>query len=265
NANNTPYNATVASNNLKAENFDKTMGYETFDNNRSARFTELFNAQPGKYTYADFKKIKYDAQYPQKFMFPTKIDSLFLLDEGKNPEIASLIGTLKAWNRNTEIDSKGAGLFAAIYYKIYHQYRTIGFNKTLSIAECETIFKEIKAELLTNFGKTDISLGEFQKLVRGNKELPLSGMADVIRAMYSVPHTGGKVKGYQGESYISLVKFKKGQLPEIESVINYGASNHPESKHYDDQMEMFVNQKLKPMTLDKAKVLAEAERVYNPK
>jgi acyl-homoserine-lactone acylase len=265
NANNTPYNATAAENNLKAENFDPTMGYETFDNNRSGRLTELFNATTGKISYDQFKKIKYDAQYPAKFMFPTNIDSLFMMDETKYPEFKTMLNAIKTWDHNTEIDSKGAGMFSQVYYKIYEKYRNAGFERTITIAEFESFFKEVKTELITNFGKTDITLGEVQKLVRGDKELAVSGMADVLRAMYCVPHTMGKRKGYQGESYISLVKFKKGQMPEIESVINYGASNHPENKHYGDQMEMFVNQKLKPMTLDKTEVLKTAERIYSPK
>jgi acyl-homoserine-lactone acylase len=265
NANNTPFNASSAANNLKAENFDKTMGYETFDNNRSSRLTELFNAKPGKLTYDDFKNIKYDARFPAKFMFPTKIDSLFLVDEAKNPETAEMIKTLKAWDHNTEIDSKGAAIFTSVYYNIFTKYRENGFDRTISIAEFETILKEVKADLLLHFGKIDVTLGEIQKLVRGDKVLPISGMSDVLRAMYTVPYKNGMRKGYQGESYIAMVKFKKNQLPEIESIINYGASNHADSPHFADQMNMFVNQKLKPMTLDKAKVLAEAVRVYSPK
>ncbi len=265
NANNTPFNATASENNLKAENFDKTMGYETFDNNRSGRLTELFNEKPGKITYDDFKRIKYDAQFPAKFLFPTNIDSLFLMDEQNYPEFSEMITTLKNWDRNTEIDSKGAGIFTSVYYNIYTKYRNIGFDRTISTTEFATILKEVKADLLKNFGKTNITLGEIQKLVRGDKELPISGMADVLRAMYTVPHKNGTRKGYQGESYIALVKFKKNQLPEIESVINFGASNHADSPHFADQMEMFSKQQLKPMTLDKATVLKNAKRVYCPK
>lgn len=264
NANNTPFNASAAANNLKAENFDKTMGYETLDNNRSGRLTELFNERPGKISYDDFKRIKYDAQFPAKFLFPTNIDSLFMLDESKNHETAELIKTLKTWDHNTEIDSKGAAIFTSVYYNIYTKYRNTGFNKYISITEFETILKEVKADLLKNFGKTDIVLGDIQKLVRGDKVLPISGMADVLRAMYTVPYKDGIRKGHQGESYIAMVKFKKNQLPNIESVINYGASNHADSPHFADQMELFTQQKLKPMTLDKAEVLKSAKKIYSP-
>ena len=83
--------------------------------------------------------------------------------------------------------------------------------------------------------------------------------------MDTKPYTNGKYKAQQGESYIALVQFSKTGLPEIETVNCYGASNHADSSHYDDQMEMFVNQKTKKMTLDKATVLKEAERIYSPK
>jgi acyl-homoserine-lactone acylase len=50
----------------------------------------------------------------------------------------------------------------------------------------------------------------------------------------------------------------------LESVNAYGASNKPDSKHYTDQMEMFVNQQTKPMTLDKQTIWKNAERIYHP-
>ena len=43
------------------------------------------------------------------------------------------------------------------------------------------------------------------------------------------------------------------------------ASNQPASPHYADQMELFVQQKTKPMTLNKAQVYKEAKRVYHPR
>ena len=71
------------------------------------------------------------------------------------------------------------------------------------------------------------------------------------------------VRGRQGESYIELVKFTKAG-PQIESIHSYGASNKAGNKHFDDQMELFMQQKLKPMTLDKATVYKNAESIYHP-
>jgi len=81
--------------------------------------------------------------------------------------------------------------------------------------------------------------------------------------MRSLPWENGMRKGVQGESYIMMVRFGEG-LPKIETINVFGASNDPDSPHFDDQMELFLAQKLKPMTLDKAEVLKNAKRVYSP-
>ena len=61
-----------------------------------------------------------------------------------------------------------------------------------------------------------------------------------------------------------FVRFAKQGLPKIETINMYGASAKPGNKHYDDQVEMYLKQQTKPMTLDKATVYKNAERVYHP-
>ena len=107
-------------------------------------------------------------------------------------------------------------------------------------------------------------MGDYQKLVRGKKEIPIFGLPDVITAMSSKPYKDGKVKVVSGESYIELVKFTP-MGPEIESVISYGSSDNPDSPHYDDQMEMYANFKTKKMTLDKESIYKNAKSIYHPK
>jgi len=82
--------------------------------------------------------------------------------------------------------------------------------------------------------------------------------------MYSEPYQKGLYRVQQGESYISLVRFPAEGLPEIETINCYGASNHPDSPHYADQMPLYLSQRTKPMTLDKTTVLAQARRIYHP-
>ena len=117
--------------------------------------------------------------------------------------------------------------------------------------------------MLRNFNTTDIALGDYQKLVRGNKVLPIFGLPDVITAMSSRPYKDGKVKVVSGESYIQLIRFTK-QGPEIESIISYGSSDHPDSKHYSDQMELYSNFKTKKMNLNKEKIYSNAKRFIIP-
>ena len=61
-----------------------------------------------------------------------------------------------------------------------------------------------------------------------------------------------------------FVRYGKEGYPKIETINMYGASAKPGSRHFDDQVEMFLQQKTKTMTMDKAIVYKNAERVYHP-
>ena len=123
--------------------------------------------------------------------------------------------------------------------------------------------RDVKSYLINNFGSIDITLGDFQKLVRGDVEIPIWRLPDVITAMSSRPYKDGKHKVIQGESYIGLVRFDK-EGPTLESIISYGNSDNPESDHYTDQMDLYSKFRTKRMTFDKEQIYKDAKSIYNP-
>ena len=264
NANHTPFKSSAEEDNPDPTNFDSNMGFETYDNNRSTRLKQLIDEYE-KLDYDDFKRIKYDRQYPRPYTFNwMDIHYLELLDAKKYPDIEMLIERLQAWDRKANKNSFGAGTFAVLYDQLRPFYSKIPEPKIFPASYIIQALRNTKEYLLKHFNTTDVKLGDYQKLVRGTKELPIFGLPDVITAMSSRPYKDGKVKVVSGESYIELIRFTdKG--PEIESVISYGSSDHPDSKHYDDQMEMYANFKTKKMTLNKDSVYKNAKRIYNPK
>lgn len=261
NTNHSPFHATEGPDNFKM--IDPTMGYETLENNRSMRFAELVK-QYDKVSYEDFKRIKYDGRYPEKFAFPINIDTLFLLDPIQYPQVADLIESLKKWDRNSDVQNTGATIFAHINYQIYALARQGKRPSILTTSICISLLENTKKDLLQYFGKTNVPLGDYQKHVRGDKVVPLPGLPDVLTAMYSVAWKDGMVKGNQGESYIELVRFTK-DGPIIESINTYGASAKKGSRHYTDQMEMFAEQKTKKMSLKKEDAYKNAIQIYHPK
>lgn len=264
NTNHSPFNATAAADNIKKENYDATMGYETLDNNRSIRFMQLINQYP-TLNYDHFKLIKYDLQLPHELAYPIHADSLFLLDEKEFPAWATVITGLKEWDRKATIDSKGAALFSiALYYISDRLQKDWSGIASLSKAKSVEVIQYIKTYIGTHFSNQPVTLGNYQRLVRGSKSIPLPGIPDVIASMASHPYKNGQVKGFQGESYIELVRFTK-DGPEIETINCYGASNKAGNKHYDDQMELFVQQRTKTMTLKKADIYIKAEAIYHPR
>ncbi len=260
NTNHSPFHATEGPDNAVVK--DPTMGYETLENNRSMRFAELM-AKHDKLSYEDFKKIKFDRQYPNKFAFPFNIDSIFLLNATEHPEIADLINQLNQWDKNAAAESIGAGTFLMVYDSLRSKRNQYQQTKMLFKDQAIAVLQEIKADMLKNFGKTDLQLGDIQKLVRGDKVIPQPGLPDVLAPMYSIPYKNGMVKGNQGDAYVELVRFTK-DGPTIETINNYGASSKKDSPHYTDQMEMYTHQQTKKMTLNKKEVYANAEKIYHP-
>ena len=264
NANHTPFRSSGQKDNPIQENFDEAMGFETYDNNRSTRLKELID-QYDRLDYNDFKTIKYDHQYPNPYTFSwMNINYLDRLDSSLYPDIAALIERLQTWDRKAAATSLGAGTFAVFYNELRPFYRKVPAPKIIPATFIVQALRNTKKYLLKHFNTTEVTLGEYQKLVRGTKELPIFGLPDVITAMAARPHKEGKVKVVSGESYIELVRFTP-EGPEIESVISYGSSDHPDSPHYSDQMELYAQFKTKKMTLDKQTVYKEAQRIYNPK
>ena len=126
-----------------------------------------------------------------------------------------------------------------------------------------TCLKDAKKHLLKHFRTTSIRLGDFQKLVRGDKELPIFGLPDVVTAMRGSAQKNGTIKINHGESYIALIRFGKNKT-NVASIICYGSSNHPDSPHYSDQMEMYRRFDTKPMHFDRENVIKDARRIYHP-
>jgi acyl-homoserine-lactone acylase len=264
NTNHSPFKATGYEDNLFPDDFPMEMGFDLRDNNRSTRFRELM-PETGKISWEQFEQIKFDQTLPTDLAFRTDMTSLFSLDTAAYPEIKVQIKTLKNWNKEASSESEGAALFAFIYYFWWDEFAKSGrsFETVLSEDEAVRGIEAAKNHFETHFGKELVTLGEYQKLVRGEKVLPIWGIDDVLTTIRSTPWENGMRKAAQGESYILMVRFGDG-LPVLESINVYGASNRPKSPHYADQMERFLSRNLKPMTLDKAEVLKTAKRVYTP-
>lgn len=265
NTNHSPFLATDEAYNLNPKNYDVNDGYETYHNNRSRRAKDLIDPL-AKISYEDLKRIKFDRSLPAKILFPYgyNADSMFLVNENNYPALAPIISTLKNWDHAAVVDSKGAAIYNIAYY-IVPQVMDGRKNDKLTIQEAITVYQKIDDYLKKYFGRTDIVLGDLQKLVRGDESWPQGGMPDVLAAVMSEPYKGGTRKMNSGDAYINIVKFPRdGGLPHIESINTFGASMHKDSPHFADQRAMYQSQTLKPMTLDKNEVIKKAEKIYHP-
>ena len=265
NTNHSPFLATAENENLNPTKFDAYDGYELVHNNRSRRAKDLID-QLDKFSYADLKRIKFDRQLPTTILYPYGFtsDTLFMLDENKYPQLAPLIVSLKKWDHRAIAESNGALIYNLAYYyipKIMADHK----NENLTTAEAVATFEYIYQFLIKNYQRLDVTLGEMQRLVRGDENWPQSGMPDVLAAVQTSPFGKAQRKMNSGDAYIGFVRFPRdGSLPLIETVNTFGASSVKGSPHYADQRAMYQAQEVKKMTLDKEEVLRKAERSYHP-
>lgn len=264
NTNHSSFLATEAADNLNPASFARADGWEEYELNRSVRLMELF-PQKEKLNYENFRQIKFDKQLPARLQYFYNLDSVFLLNPADYPALAPLITTFNNWDKRGDAESKGAAIFLLMYEYLKKTLHSNGHAARL-ITKQEAIesFTHVNNYMQTHFGRTDLTLGDIQKLVRGNKDWPLWGFPDLLSPQWTEPWANGKLKSVGGDGLIMFVRFTKNELPKIETINMYGASARPGNKHFDDQVEMYLQQKTKTMTLDKATVYKNAERVYKP-
>ena len=266
NTNNSAFSCTFSADNPDPKDYDLTMGYRQFENNRSVRFMQLMEDRKSL-SWDDFLAIKYDGQLPYELHYPVDIKVLFELDASRYKKYEELLDILQTWDGQSSFDNLGAAQFVILYDYLKQKYPTSYLDSTKVLTEFQLIdgIAHTYKYLKRNFKRVNIRLGDYQLLVRGDKEIPVNGIPDVITAMYSEPYKNGRVRAVQGESYIMLVRYPEEGLPIIETVNVFGASNQKDSPHYDDQMLLFLNQKRKSMTLDIDTVRKNAESIYHPK
>ena len=264
NANHSPFKSTSIEENPDPNDFAKNMNFELYDNNRSKRIFELINSYQS-INYNDFKEIKYDHTFPTPFHYNfMDVNKIMDMSPEDYPEIKDLLTQIQEWDRKTNIESIGAGTYAMFYYSLDKYYRKNYLNRNFGKDIIAQVLKDVKERMIKYFKTTKVKLGDYQKLVRGNKEIPIWGMPDVITAMNANNYEKGKIRVTHGESYIQFAKFSK-KGTEIESIISYGSSDHEDSEHYSDQMHIYKNFGTKKMSFDKETNYKNAKKIYNPK
>lgn len=262
NTNHSSFYATGEKDNLSPSQFPAANGWETNHNNRSMRFLELF-PQDKPLDFGLFKRIKFDRQLPAKLQYPYGIDSILMMTAKSYPQYDTVLNNLNAWDKSGDPNSKGAAIFLLIYENVAASMRGKD-PQMLTKIQSEEVIEKVKTYLVNNFGTVDLRLGDIQKLVRGDKEYPGPGFPDLLSPEWGVPYKDGKRKITGGDAYVALVRFPKQGFPIIETSNTYGASSKLGKPHFDDQVDLFLQQKTKPMTLDKAEVLRTAKRIYHP-
>ena len=83
---------------------------------------------------------------------------------------------------------------------------------------------------------------------------------------YYTPITPERRKQYGvvGHSFVGVYEFSKDEKVKAKTILQFGESADPQSPHYFDQAQLYVQQKFKPAWFDWDEVVAHSSVKYQP-
>ncbi|HUB85264.1 MAG TPA: acylase [Rhizomicrobium sp.] len=259
NSNNTPFVATAPQDDLKPSDFPDWMGIQTNMTNRAYRALENFGSDPA-ITDATFRKYKFDLYYSVHSDIVKEIAEIEAINPGHDADLKQAQQILARWNRKTDIHNRGAALAVLMGMRVAPEEEG-GPRKT----EPLPALREAMAVLKTHFGRLDPEWGQVNRFRRGTLDLPIDGGPDVYRAVYGVPQDDGTLTAVDGDTFIMFVTWDRNGKLSSQSIHQFGSATlDKNSKHYADQVKMFVAMKTKPVLFTMAELKGHIEADYAP-
>lgn len=268
NANSSPFETTIGEGNPDPAKYSPTFGIQSFMTNRAYRALEQFGVDPS-ITWDEFVAYKFDQTYSTRSDVGKLQEMLRSAPDPSNPDVLAALNLVRNWDLRTNGESKAAALMEYTLYDLQANKQPIKLGAlTQSKVELPALmdsFTRTVKFLKDKFGKYELPWSDANRLMRGTVNLGLGGGPDVLNAVYGKIQPDGRLKGYQGDSYVMLVRWDKEGKVQAFSIHQYGSNTmHADSPHYADQSPLFVQRQLKPVWYDEAEIRAHLEREYEP-
>ena len=269
NANSTPYQTTIGSENPKEADFSPAFGIETFMTNRALRALELFDADDA-ISAEDFYTIKYDMTYhPDADL--VRVRDMLVANPPEGDGVDTAVSLLADWDLQATPDSKGATIAILTFYNLADR-DDVGMNpsrlidSTIPLAAAQDGLLKTVEWLQTYYGRIDVEWQDVNRIVRGDADYGMGGGPDVLHAIYGESNEeNGRLVGFVGDSYVQIVQWDAEGNLSSQAVHQYGAAtSHPDSPHYADQVPLFAERELRPLWFTEEEIRANLEREYSP-
>jgi len=206
------------------------------------------------------------------------------------PALAEPVRILRDWNLQVSADSVAMTL--AHFYGVNYSDKAAGLPDAYDMEKIDLInylgtetadeerlqvFTETVAMLKADFGQWNTPWGEVNRYQRINGDirqpfnddvssLPVgmaSGNWGALASFGARRYPGTKrIYGTSGNSFIAIVEF--GDKVKAISMLAGGQSGDPDSPHFDDQAQPYVDRQFKDVAYYRADVEERAERTYHP-
>jgi acyl-homoserine-lactone acylase len=260
NMNHTPFAATSAPENPRAEDFPPEAGIETYLTNRGRRALELFGADTS-ITAEEFRAYKYDKRYSEQSEARAIVNELLARIAPGDPELGDARAVLARWSLGTEADDTSAALAVATALPIVAARR-----RGEQPPDALESLRAAVAALKRHHGRVDPPWRDVNRIRRGKLDLGIGGGPDVLRAV-ETDRLGddGRFSAQTGDTLILFSTWDAAGAQTIETIHQFGSATLDESSpHYADQLPLFVAEKTKRVPLSEAELLAGGAKTYAP-
>lgn len=202
-------------------------------------------------------------------------------------QLAEPIQILQVWDRKSATNSIattlavewGTRMMAALpkakssEESTYQTERVNALLQNIEPAQELLYLSESIKNLQSRYGSWKINWGEinrYQRIENGvfddqQPSIPVAQVASTFGQLPSFVSRAANTKkryGYSGNSFIAAVEF--GPKIKAKTIITGGQSFNPNSRHFTDQAQMYLDGKFKDVLFYKEDVLKHAEKTYHP-
>ncbi len=287
NCNSTPFTS-AAENSPKVEDYPRYMSLnrENFRGIHAIRLLEQLEERKDL-TLDKLIEMAYDPRLPAFEALIPGLISAFDRSSHKSDDLKGPIEALRSWDYRVSAESVPMSL-AYYYISHYNQkgqapsglsrmQRVIHFGKKSPMTERLAIFEEAVAQLSEDFGSWETPWGEINRFQRlsgaidagfddSQASLPVGLASGRWGALAAYGARRGentkRIYGYRGNSFVAVVEF--GDKLKAKSLLAGGQSNDPNSPHFFDQAQPYIDVKFKDVAFYREEVEARAKRTYRP-
>lgn len=206
------------------------------------------------------------------------------------PDLAEPINALRNWNLEVSADSVAMTL--AHFYGVTYSDKVEGRADAYDLEKIDLInflgtgtpdeerlqvFADTVAMLKADFGQWNTPWGEVNRYQRisGDIQQPFNDQAPSLPVGMASGNWGAlasfgakrypgtrRIYGTTGNSFVAVVEF--GDKVKAKSMLAGGGSGHPDSPHFADQSQRYVDRQFKDVAYYREDVEKRAERTYHP-
>lgn len=271
NCNSSPFSTSMAGQNPVREKFPNYIGRDDQDNNR-VRISKTILGREEKISFEDLVELAWDTRVLEADTWVPYLAKAIKANNEKD-SLKPVIEALNEWDRKTSVDSCAATLFHLWYEKSAAKIQQKNLTQTIAIENLEQVVNE----LTSDFEDWRVAYGELFRHQRPDatgkfagdegKSFPIAGghpQVGMVFTFLSKKVRGSKRRyGFHGNSYISVLELDPNGI-KSRTMVPFGQSSDPDSKHYLDQAPLYAVGKFKTTLFKRQEVINQSIRQYHP-